>query len=313
MTRLIRYLPEVLVEKSGGPLIVSLSYILSLKIEANDSDISYAKMELKAPWGLSSGWADSFTKMKAVSRLGAGLVISKTITYNSRKGNPRPRIIRLQNGMINSMGLPNKGLAAWVSELKRAKTIPTHYIFSVKGDNIEEWNALISNISVFTNNIELNFSCPNVENGVMDLKNTERMLSSIRKINHKVNLFLKLSPQYSDNELLNLIRIIHEKKLVNGISLFNTIPTQHDHLGNPNKIGGYSGPLLYNRLTNILTKIRSNSDLTNLPILAMGGISSLQQAKEIWGKYNALPLIFTAFLQQGPLIFKNWGRYNKIM
>lgn len=313
MTRLIRYLPEVLVEKSGGPLIVSLSYVVSREIESSDVDINYAKMDLKAPWGLSSGWADSFTKMKAISRLGAGLVISKTITYNSRKGNPRPRIIRLQNGMINSMGLPNKGLAAWVSELKKAKVIPTHYLFSVKGDNIDEWKALISNIATFANNIELNFSCPNVENGVMDLHNTEKMLSSIRKINEKVNLFLKLSPQYSDNELLKLISIIREKKLVDGVSLFNTIPTQHSHLGNPSKIGGYSGPLLYNRLTKILTKIRSNLDLNNLPILAMGGISSLKQAKEIWEKYNAVPLIFTSFLQQGPFIFRNWRHHIKLM
>lgn len=312
MTRLIRYLPEVLVEKSGGPLIVSLSY-LSTKFEPNETDISYANMHLKAPWGLSSGWADSFTKMKAVSRLGAGLVISKTITYKPRKGNLRPRIIRLKNGMINSMGLPNKGLIKWFEELKRAKTVPNHYIFSVKGDNIQEWKALISKISIFTDNIELNFSCPNVANGVMDLKNTEKMLSSIRKINSKVNLFLKLSPQYSDKELLKLISIIHEKELVNGISLFNTIPTQHHHLGNPSKIGGYSGPLLYNRLTNILTKIRSYSDLTDLPILAMGGISSLEEAKAIWEKYNAVPLIFTAFLQQGPFIFRNWGHYNKMM
>ena len=188
MTRLIRYIPEALVEKSGGPLIVSLSYFVSRKLESYDSDISYAKMHLKAPWGLSSGWADSFTKMKAVNRLGAGLVISKTITYNSRKGNPRPRIIRLKNGMINSMGLPNKGLAAWVNELRKTKTIPSQYIFSVKGDNIEEWKALINTIAIFSNNIELNFSCPNVTNVAMDLRNTEKMLSSIRKINYKINL-----------------------------------------------------------------------------------------------------------------------------
>ena len=312
MTRLIRHLPEVLVERSGGPLIVALSYLLSKKIDSDESIIDYAGMNLRVPWGLSSGWADNFAKMKAVNRLGAGLVISKTITYNSRKGNPRPRIIRLPNGMINSMGLPNKGLVNWYLELKKVTTVPNNYVFSVKGDNIKEWKALINKISIFTNSIELNFSCPNVTKGIMDLKRTEKMLSSIRKINRDVNLFLKLSPQYGDIELMKLIRIVIENQLVDGISLFNTIPTKHVSLGNPSKIGGYSGPLLYDRLTSILAKIRNYSYLNDLPIFAMGGISSFKQALEIWEKYNAIPLVLTSFLQQGPFIFQKWHQLYKI-
>ncbi|OLS19595.1 MAG: Dihydroorotate dehydrogenase B (NAD(+)), catalytic subunit [Candidatus Heimdallarchaeota archaeon LC_2] len=305
--RVIRYIPERIVETTGGPLIYGLSKIISNPLENGICSIKYIEKEFPAPWGLSSGWADNLIKMNAVSNLGAGFVISKTITLHKRTGNPYPRIIRFTNGMINSMGLPNKGLAAWFHELKSSKIIPNNFIFSVKGDSLNEWKLLINKISKFTDLIELNFSCPNVTSGIMDLDKTIKILTKIRHQSPNINLFLKLSPQYSDNELIKLITVINQNKLVDGISLLNTVPVKHNYLGNPNKIGGYSGPLLFDRLTKLLSLIRNISDLDDLPIFAMGGIWSFEQAMTIWKKYRSIPFVLTSFLMGGPLIFKKWS------
>ena len=249
--------------------------------------------------------------MHAVNNLGAGVVISKTITYHKRSGNPYPRIIRYTNGMINSMGLPNKGLSAWYQELSKASDVPQNFLFSVKGDTLSEWKLLINKISKFTNIIELNFSCPNVSAGIMDLDKTVKILSKIRNQSPDIKLFLKLSPQYSDNELIKLIEVIYQDNLIDGISLLNTIPTKNDDLGNPEKIGGYSGPMLFNRLDNLLSTIRDNPDFNSLPIFAMGGIWTYDQAVTIWKQYNSIPFVLTSFLLQGPLLFKNWSdKYN---
>ena len=141
----------------------------------------------------------------------------------------------------------------------------------------------------------------------MDLDKTIKILTKIRHQSPNINLFLKLSPQYSDNELIKLITVINQNKLVDGISLLNTVPVKHNDLGNPNKIGGYSGPLLFDRLTKLLSLIRNISDLDDLPIFAMGGIWSFEQAMTIWNKYKSIPLILTSFLMGGPLIFKKWS------
>jgi dihydroorotate dehydrogenase (NAD+) catalytic subunit len=309
--RVIRYIPEQIIEVSGGPLIQTLSKIYSNPLEHLSSSINYADLKFPVPWGLSSGWADNISKMQAVSNLGAGIVISKTITFHKRSGNPYPRILRYTNGMINSMGLPNKGLSAWYNELIKTKEIPNNFVFSVKGDSLNEWKLLINKISKFTNVIELNFSCPNVSAGIMDLNKTVKILTKIRLQSPNIKLFLKLSPQYSDEELIQLISVLYHDSLIDGISLLNTIPTKHNALGNPAKIGGYSGQLLFERLINLLSKIRDVSDFDSLPIFAMGGIWSYDQAMTIWNKYNSLPLILTSFLMQGPLIFKKWSHQYK--
>lgn len=292
--------------------MIGLSRFASPKLQNRFSPTPYAGFTFQAPWGLSSGWADTLAKMIAMQKLGAGVVISKTITFNSRKGNPRPRIIRLADGLINSMGLPNRGLMAWYNELTNAKNIPDNLIFSVKGETLREWRLLINKISRFTDIIELNFSCPNVSTGIMDLDKTIKILSKMRAQSPNIKLFLKLSPQYTNHELMKLILRLFRSNLIDGLSLFNTIPVKHNNLGNPAKIGGYSGPKLFERLIELLSLIREESDLRDIPIFAMGGIISFEQAMTIWKKYNSVPLVLTSFLMEGPFIFKKWANKHEL-
>ncbi len=301
--KIVKTLPNSWVEYLGDPIFSSFATILPFN---QNSSIKYAGMNFKAPWGFASGWADSYRKMNVISSLGAGAVISKTITFHPRKGNPFPRFVRWKNHIINSMGLPNHGLAWWIEELEKQQNIPKNFIFSVRGDTAHEWRLLTSKIGQFTDTIELNFSCPNVEAGIIDISKSMDLLAYIRKSTEK-NLFLKISPEYKTQAILDLITETKEKGLVDGITCFNTFPVQYDYLGNPLKIGGLSGAPLRNKLFSTIKEIRKIYHNSNeLPIFGLGGIWTAQDALKLLKKYDSFPFVLTAVLIQGPFIYRNW-------
>ena len=176
--KITKTLPNSFVEFMGDPVFFSFSKILPY---VQNSDINYAGIHFTAPWGFASGWADSYRKMKSISSLGAGGVISKTITFNPQKGNPFPRFARWQDHIVNSMGIPNYGLAWWIKELRNQLSIPENFLFSIRGNNDHQWRTLAKGIGQFTNTLELNFSCPNVKEGIIDIRKSLDLLATIRK------------------------------------------------------------------------------------------------------------------------------------
>ena len=252
--------------------------------------------------------------MQVISSLGAGAVVSKTITFQPKKGNPFPRFVRWKDNIINSMGLPNPGLNWWMRELKGQKNIPEHFIFSIKGNNIQEWRSLTKGIGRFTNTLELNFSCPNVEEGIIDIPTTISLLKGIRKEAKNIKLFLKISPEYSIATVIDLIKETKEQNLIDGVTCFNTYPVQYDYLGNPLKVGGLSGIPLQHKLLTTIKEIRKNySNSSELPVFGLGGIWTLQNALNLYKNYDVFPFVLTAFLIQGPFLFRNWYKtLNKI-
>ncbi|MHA2089557.1 MAG: dihydroorotate dehydrogenase [Candidatus Kariarchaeaceae archaeon] len=307
---IIRYLPEYFIEQSGGWVVRFMSHLTP---KTTPQIIKYSGLSFSAPWGLASGWADDLNKMYAANRLGAGAIISKTITLHPKKGNTYPRIVRGRRGMINSMGLPNKGLNYWMYQLDKIERLPNNFFLSIKGETVQQWSYMINKLERYTNLLELNFSCPNVQDGIIDLHKTSDYLLAIRKKESTAQLFLKLSPQYNNEMLLELIDLCIDKNLIDGITLFNTLPVTHSRLGNPDKSGGLSGPSLYPRLLESLRVIREQySSPEELPIFALGGITTYPQAEIIYSKYNAIPFIMTAFLMEGPQIFHDWKKQQII-
>ncbi|MHA2363950.1 MAG: hypothetical protein ACXAC7_08320, partial [Candidatus Hodarchaeales archaeon] len=241
----LKYLPDRWFEKAGGPFYKSLSYALPFE---QKSTIIYTGIPFTAHWGFASGWADNLSKMFTIKRLGAGAVISKTITVKPREGNPYPRLIRYQTSIINSMGLPNTGLSQWIQEINKTKNLPNEFIYSVKGNNQYEWGLLVKSLSKYCKIIELNFSCPNIEEGIINIAKSQEILSFIRNKASTAKLFLKLSPEYKTNDLIELIKSVKDKNLIDGVTCFNTIPVKHNYLGNKEKKGGLSGTPLFSRL-----------------------------------------------------------------
>lgn len=302
--RLIKTLPNSFVEYMGDPIFSSIAKVLPYE---QKSSINYAGINFTAPWGFASGWADSYRKMEIISSLGAGAVISKTITFKPKKGNPFPRFVRWKDHIINSMGLPNPGLYWWIQELRKKKSIPEHFLFSIRGNNPSEWKALVKGIGNFTNVLELNFSCPNVEEGIIDIPTTVSLLEGIRKGAKDKKLFLKVSPEYSISAIIDLIKQTKEHNLIDGVTCYNTFPVQYNYLGNPLKIGGISGIPLQKKLFTTVREIRKiYSSSSELPIFGLGGIWTLQDVLNIYKGFDVFPFVLTAFLIQGPFLFRNW-------
>ena len=301
---MVKTLPNSVVEFFGEPVFTSIATLLPFN---QTFSLDYAGMHFRAPWGFASGWADSFYKMKTISSLGAGAVISKTITFNPKKGNPFPRFVRWKDHMVNSMGLPNRGLLWWMQELKKQSLIPEHFLFSIKGNDLHEWRMLTKGIGQFTETIELNFSCPNVEDGLVDINKTLDLVKQIRKKSNQKRLFLKLSPEYKTKAIVDLITEIKEKNLIDGFTCFNTFPVIYNYLGNPLKIGGLSGVPLQQKLHTTIKELRKiYSNANELPIFALGGIWDVQDAIKFYKKYDTFPFVLSALLIQGPFLFRNW-------
>lgn len=208
--------------------------------------------------------------------------VSKTITLEPRQGNPPPRLWELGQGMINSIGLPNKGLAGFLAEdLPAYASLPVPLIVSVMGFNdaqlIELLEALDGRSEIAA--LELNFSCPNVKTGniVGALPGeTDRMLTLLRPHSLKP-LIAKLAPSTARPEQ---VAAAAEAAGADAISLINTLPgmaldprTGAPWLGGGG--GGVSGPSIR---PVALAQVAKVAESVQIPVVGMGGVSSGRDA-----------------------------------
>lgn len=306
--QIVSRLPDRLVESSGGSFMEIVSIFQNHQNKIN-LPFKIKNFEFSNPVGIPSGWADTPRKMHLMYKLGCGIVISKTITPEPRKGNPYPRLIRGSDYLINSMGLPNKGVNWWSKNLDNSKF--DNVILSIRGNTFKEWEILIENLEHKTDIFELNFSCPNLDNGVMNLQESKKAIEDISSITDKP-IWLKLSPEFSPKENLEFTKAVIDEIL--GISLINTVPVRNEKLGQKDKRGGMSGPKIFDNLILFLSNFRNEyPNFNELPIFATGGIDSGMKAWTILSQYKAIPLGLTGFLMHGPNYFINNLKYIQNM
>src|SRR5947208_3090493 len=178
----------------------------------------------------ASGTFDAIAARRAfgdqvVERFPFAAFVSKTVTLEPRQGNPPPRLWELGAGMINSIGLPNKGLRGYLDEdLPRLAELPVPLIVNVMGFTREE---VVELVSAFSEReevaaLELNVSCPNVETGLVigaDPRELSALLARVRPITEKP-LIVKLSPNAAD---LRAVALAAEDAGAASLSLINTI------------------------------------------------------------------------------------------
>jgi dihydroorotate dehydrogenase (NAD+) catalytic subunit len=219
-----------------------------------------------------------------------GGFITKSITVKPRKGNPTPRIVETDAGMLNAIGLANIGLERFIKEkLSILEKLRCAVFVNVAGETIDEYVAVAERLAEekAIAGFELNISCPNVAKGGIsfgtDPKQVEQITSAVKRVVSDKVLMVKLSPVVTDIS-------VTAKAAVNSgadaLSLVNTftamvidIETARPVLAN--KTGGLSGPAikpvavyLVNKVYNEVTK---NS---GIPILGMGGIRTASDAIE---------------------------------
>lgn len=210
--------------------------------------------------------------------------VSKTITPEPRAGNAPRRVWETPMGMINSIGLPNKGLDGFLAEdLPRLAELPVPLIVSIMATTHEDFARCVERVAARREvaAIELNISCPNVHSGLIVGENpseTEALLQALRPLTEKP-LIVKLTPNVADPAA---VAAGGERGGADAISLINTLKgTAIDPAsGVPalgNGYGGLSGPAVR---PVALEQVRSVRAAVGLPIVGMGGISSGADAAE---------------------------------
>ena len=255
-----------------------------------DLKVEIAGLTLKNPLIISSGCLEYDKDLEdiiPVNELGA--LVTKTLTLEPRQGNPSPRTVEVKSGLLNSIGLQNKGLYYYISNIlpQLRESVQVPIICSIAGFTIEEYSRLASHLEreEGISALEINISCPNLEKGEKENKifaQDEYMsygvVKAVRESTDKP-LIVKLSPEVTD------IRTIAQAVLDAGcdaLTVANTYPalaidleTRRPRLGTLS--AGLSGPAI-KPLT--LRKVWDVYNIVDVPIIASGGIMDKNDALE---------------------------------
>lgn len=251
-----------------------------------DLSVKISHLSLKNPVMTASGtfgYGEEYRYFVDPGRLG-GIVV-KAVTGNNRDGNAYPRMAETASGMLNSVGLQNKGVDYFIREIyPLIKDFDTNVIVNVSGSTIEEYVAVAEKINELEKipAIELNISCPNVKQGGMVFGTNPHAATevtcAVRKV-YKKDLIVKLSPNVTS------IREI-AKAVVDGgadiISLINTLLGMAIDADKRKPVlstitGGLSGPAIK---PVALCMVWQVSNAVKVPVIGMGGIMNATDAIE---------------------------------
>lgn len=253
---------------------------------APDLGVRLGPLALKNPvmtasgtFGFGAEWADFYD----IGRLGAIMV--KAVTVHPREGNPMPRMVETAAGMLNSIGLQNPGLEAFINEkMPYLRQFDCAVIVNIAADRAEDYCTLAERLDTVPGvaALEMNISCPNQEHGGMefgiDPDLTRMVVSRVRQVT-RLPLIVKLSPNVTD--ITELARAARDGG-ADALSLVNTfigtaidIKTRRFRLALGR--GGLSGPCIKPLALYMVHRVRQ---AVPLPIIGMGGISDAADAIE---------------------------------
>ena len=243
-----------------------------------------------APIFTASGCASSGKELAQFFPLkDIGAVVTKSVMTKPRHGRPTPRMAETPSGMLNSIGLQGPGIDAFLaSDVPWLIAQGARVIVSIAGETADEFAVLARKIRATggISAIEVNISCPNVENrGLVfatDCDTSARVIDSVRKIiGGEIPIIAKLTPDVTD--IVSVARAVSDSG-ADAVALINTIlgmvinvDSMRPHLGG--KTGGLSGPAI--RPVAVRAIYQVHSALPQLPILGMGGVASGRDAFEM--------------------------------
>jgi dihydroorotate dehydrogenase (NAD+) catalytic subunit len=252
--------------------------------------VQFCGIELRHPVINGSGTFDAIAARRAfgdelLDQFPFSAFVSKTITPEPRAGNPPPRLWETPSGLINSIGLPNKGLDGFLEvDLPQLAELPVPLIVSVMGTSHDEFARLVDGVAGRDEvaALELNVSCPNVKSGLIVGESPEEARSLLRRLRPLTEkpLLVKLTPNIADPVP---VAMAAEEGGADAVSLINTLravaldPASGDRwLGGGT--GGLSGPAV--RAVG-LAQVHGVAAAVSIPVVAMGGISSGRDAAEM--------------------------------
>lgn len=243
-------------------------------------------LELKNPVMTASGtfgYGTEYADFMDICRLGA--IIVKGTTLNPRQGNPYPRMAETPSGMLNAVGLQNKGVDYFVDHIyPEVRKIQTNIIVNVSGSCIDDYVQTAGIINTLDDipAIELNISCPNVKQGGMAFgvnpESAAQVVAAVRKAYDKT-LIVKLSPNVTD--ITEIARAV-EGAGADSVSLINTMLGMAIDAEKRKPIlstvtGGMSGPAVK---PVALRMVWQTAKAVKIPVIGLGGICSATDAIE---------------------------------
>ncbi|MDD4972155.1 MAG: dihydroorotate dehydrogenase [Paludibacter sp.] len=251
-----------------------------------DQKVNLNGLKLKNPVLTASGtfgFGEEFTDYMDLSRIGG--IIVKGTTIRHREGNPYPRMAETASGMLNAVGLQNKGVRYFVETIyPRIKDFDTNVLVNVSGSTIEDYVETAEIIQELDGipAIELNISCPNVKLGGMTFgtlpAEAAKVVEAVRKV-YKKHLMVKLTPNVTD--ITEIARAV-EAAGADSVSLINTLLGMAIDAEKRKPVlstvtGGLSGACVK---PIALRMVWQTAKAVKIPVIGLGGISSASDAIE---------------------------------
>lgn len=251
-----------------------------------DLSVKIGDLELKNPVLTASGtfgYGEEFSDFIDLNRLGGFIV--KGTTLEPRQGNAYPRMAETPSGMLNAVGLQNKGVDFFIEEIyPRITDYQTNVIVNVSGASIDDYIAVAEKLSPLTGipAIEVNISCPNVKQGGMafgtSAEGAAEVTRRLRKAYPKT-LIVKLSPNVTD--IVSIAKAVEEAG-ADAVSLVNTfmgmaidVERQRPYLSTIT--GGLSGPAIRPIAVRMVWQV---AHAISIPVIGLGGIMNGRDALE---------------------------------
>lgn len=251
-----------------------------------DLSVEIGKLKLKNPIMTASGtfgYGEEFADFIDLNRLGG--IIVKGTTLHHREGNPYPRMAETPSGMLNAVGLQNKGVDYFIEHIyPRIKDLDTRVIVNVSGSCIDDYVTVCEKLSPLDKvaAVEINISCPNVKQGGMGFGTTcsgaESVTSAVRKA-YDGTMIVKLTPNVTD--ITEIARAV-EAAGADAVSLTNTflgmaIDVEKRKPMLSTITGGLSGPCIRPIAVRMVWQV---ANAVKVPVVGLGGIASGRDAIE---------------------------------
>lgn len=274
-------------------------------------------IRFKNPVGLAAGLDKDAVAIEAFDQMGFGFVEIGTLTPRPQPGNDKPRLFRLleDEAIINRMGFNNGGVDAAIERLKKHKNIIIGGNIGKNKDTpnekaVEDYLICFEKLFPYVSYFVVNVSSPNTPNlrALQDKEPLTKLLAALQQKNREKSspkpILLKIAPDLSDEQLLDIIDIVKETKIAGVIATNTTLSREGLQSDKKDEQGGLSGKPLKNRSTEVIRFLHQKSGGT-FPIIGVGGIHTAQDALEKLDAGASLVQLYTGFIYEGPQLIKD--------